>query len=112
MPAPIHAPSNTHKHDHISTHICRESICRGPDFESPLTLAGRGGARWQDYKRQIEEGVPYTDLQEHPFIVHTTAGEDATLRAYICIQIEVCMNVYIYMCINIYNHTYMYIHMW
>jgi len=48
----------------------------GPDYVSPLTIQGRGGEKWLDYQSLIEGGATYNDLQDHPFVVKTTAGED------------------------------------
>jgi len=37
---------------------------------------GRGGANWLDYQSKIQKGGTYKDLQDHPFVRETTAGED------------------------------------
>jgi len=37
---------------------------------------GQGGKKWLECQSSIEEGATYKDLQDHPFIVETTAGED------------------------------------
>jgi hypothetical protein len=54
---------------------------RGPDYVSPLTIQGRaggkGGANWLDYQTKIQEGSSFDHMQDHPFVIETTAGEDA-----------------------------------
>ena len=50
---------------------------RGPDYVSPLTIQGQGGANWLDYQAKIQEGSSVEDMQDHPFVTETMAGEDA-----------------------------------
>ena len=44
--------------------------------DCPLTIQGRGGANWLDCQTLIQNGGTYKDMQDHPFILETTAGED------------------------------------
>ena len=50
---------------------------RGPDYVCPLTIQGKGGANWLDYQTKIQEGSSFDDMQDLPFVIETTAGEDA-----------------------------------
>jgi len=38
--------------------------------------AGQGGKNWLDYQSSIQKGGAIKDLQDHTFIIETTAGED------------------------------------
>ena len=71
-----HTRMYKYKHNQVPTHTCCTPTRRGQDYMSPLTLQGEGGKNWMDYRRLIEGGATYKDLQGHPFIVETTAGED------------------------------------
>jgi len=37
---------------------------------------GQGGNKWINYQSLIQKGGAIKDLQDHPFILETTAGED------------------------------------
>jgi len=66
----------TFTYSHVPTHTCHTPTRRGPDYVSPLTIQGRGGKNGLDYQSLIQKCGTYKDLQDHPFIVETTAGED------------------------------------
>jgi len=66
----------TFAYSHVPTNTCHTPTRRGPDDVSPLTIQGRGGRNWLDYQSLIQKGGTINDLQDHPFIVETTAGED------------------------------------
>jgi len=63
-------------YSHVPAHTCQTPTHRGPDYVSPLTIQGRGGGKWIDYQSLIEGGATYKHLQDHHFVVETTAGED------------------------------------
>jgi len=46
------------------------------DTLQPKRTGGQGGKNWLDYQSLIQKGGAINDLQDHPFIAETTAGED------------------------------------
>ena len=46
------------------------------DTLQPKRTGGQGGENWLEYQRLIQKGGAIKDLQDHVFIVETTAGED------------------------------------
>jgi len=46
------------------------------DTLQPKRTGGQGGKNGLDYQSLIQKGGTINDLQDHPFIVETTAGED------------------------------------
>jgi len=66
----------TFTYRHVPTNTCHTPTRRGPDYVSPLTIQGSGGRNWLGYQTLIQNGGTHRDLQDHPFIIETTAGED------------------------------------
>jgi len=71
-----HTHMYTFEYSQVLTHTCHTPTHRGQDYVSPLSIQGRGGKNWIDYRRLIEGGEIYKDVKDNHFDVETTVGED------------------------------------